>query len=70
MLFVLLVESFVLMSLNLCPLILCDIQVKDLIEYCLQLYMNQKEVIQTLEQNAHIEPGFTELGKVYPVVNC
>ncbi|CAA7391694.1 unnamed protein product [Spirodela intermedia] len=35
--------------------------VKDLIEYCLQLYMNQKEVIQTLELNAHIEPGFTEL---------
>ncbi|MQL87858.1 hypothetical protein Taro_020411 [Colocasia esculenta] len=37
-------------------------KVQNLIERCLQLYMNQKEVVQTLEQNARIEPGFTELG--------
>ncbi|XP_078448068.1 uncharacterized protein LOC144716720 [Wolffia australiana] len=35
--------------------------VKDLIEYCLQLYMSQKEVIQTLQKDACIEPAFTEL---------
>ncbi|CAA7410828.1 unnamed protein product [Spirodela intermedia] len=39
-----------------------DIQlVQNLIERCLQLYMNQKEVVETLEHNARIEPGFTEL---------
>ncbi|XP_078445600.1 histidine-tRNA ligase isoform X2 [Wolffia australiana] len=39
-----------------------DIQlVQNLIERCLQLYMNQKEVVETLELNARIEPGFTEL---------
>ncbi|XP_059295737.1 uncharacterized protein LOC132049092 [Lycium ferocissimum] len=39
-----------------------DIQVvQNLIERCLQLYMNQKEVISTLLQQAKIEPGFTEL---------
>ena len=43
-------------------LIYFDVQVKDLIEYCLQLYMSQKEIIQALQQNAHIEPSFTELG--------
>lgn len=39
-----------------------DIQlVQNLIERCLQLYMNQKEVVNTLLTQAKIEPGFTEL---------
>ncbi|XP_057983797.1 uncharacterized protein LOC131168416 isoform X2 [Malania oleifera] len=39
-----------------------DIQlVQNLIERCLQLYMNQKEVVATLLDQAKIEPGFTEL---------
>lgn len=39
-----------------------DIQlVQNLIERCLQLYMNQKEVVQTLSFQAKIEPSFTEL---------
>ncbi|XP_010276607.1 PREDICTED: uncharacterized protein LOC104611307 isoform X2 [Nelumbo nucifera] len=39
-----------------------DIQlVQNLIERCLQLYMNQKEVVETLMKEATIEPGFTEL---------
>lgn len=39
-----------------------DIQlVQNLIERCLQLYMNQKEVVSTLLHQAKIEPGFTEL---------
>ncbi|XP_016463165.1 uncharacterized protein LOC107786232 isoform X1 [Nicotiana tabacum] len=39
-----------------------DIQlVQNLIERCLQLYMNQKEVANTLLHQAKIEPGFTEL---------
>ncbi|KAF5737648.1 hypothetical protein HS088_TW13G00535 [Tripterygium wilfordii] len=39
-----------------------DIQlVQSLIERCLQLYMNQKEVVETLLAQAKIEPGFTEL---------
>ncbi|XP_022158555.1 uncharacterized protein LOC111025014 [Momordica charantia] len=39
-----------------------DIQlVQNLIERCLQLYMNQKEVVETLLNQAKIEPGFTEL---------
>eukprot|EP00250_Pteridium_aquilinum_P006089 c16072_g2_i1 orf=143-1288(+) len=39
-----------------------DIQlVQNLIERCLQLYMNQKEVISTLLNQAKIEPGFTGL---------
>eukprot|EP00262_Sarcandra_glabra_P020413 TRINITY_DN8103_c0_g4_i1.p1 TRINITY_DN8103_c0_g4~~TRINITY_DN8103_c0_g4_i1.p1 ORF type:complete len:323 (-),score=59.93 TRINITY_DN8103_c0_g4_i1:155-1123(-) len=39
-----------------------DIQlVQNLIERCLQLYMNQKEVVNTLLVQAKIEPGFTEL---------
>lgn len=41
-----------------------DIQlVQNLIERCLQLYMNQREVIQTLSYQAKIEPGFTSLGQ-------
>jgi hypothetical protein len=41
-----------------------DIQlVQNLIERCLQLYMNQREVIQTLNFQAKIEPGFTSLGQ-------
>ncbi|KAF7804024.1 two-component response regulator ARR-A family [Senna tora] len=39
-----------------------DIQlVQNLIERCLQLYMNQKEVVKMLLDQAKIEPGFTEL---------
>ncbi|MCD7446308.1 hypothetical protein HAX54_000118 [Datura stramonium] len=39
-----------------------DIQlVQNLIERCLQLYMNQQEVVRTLLHQAKIEPGFTEL---------
>ncbi|WOL05225.1 hypothetical protein Cni_G13952 [Canna indica] len=39
-----------------------DIQlVQNLIERCLQLYMNQKEVIDTLSMQAKIEPSFTQL---------
>ncbi|XP_074587799.1 uncharacterized protein LOC141843646 [Curcuma longa] len=39
-----------------------DIQlVQNLIERCLQLYMNQKEVIDTLSIQAKIEPSFTQL---------
>ncbi|KAJ1384692.1 hypothetical protein SESBI_42315 [Sesbania bispinosa] len=39
-----------------------DIQlVQNLIERCLQLYMNPKEVVETLLAQAKIEPGFTEL---------
>ncbi|MCD7472337.1 hypothetical protein HAX54_013484 [Datura stramonium] len=39
-----------------------DIQlVQNLIERCLQLYMNRKEVVSTLLQQAKIEPDFTEL---------
>ncbi|KAF8369645.1 hypothetical protein HHK36_032331 [Tetracentron sinense] len=34
---------------------------KILLERCLQLYMNQKEVVETLLVQAKIEPGFTEL---------
>ncbi|XWS59023.1 hypothetical protein CRYUN_Cryun08bG0085100 [Craigia yunnanensis] len=35
--------------------------VQNLIERCLQLYMTQKEVMETLLAQAKIEPGFTEL---------
>ncbi|KAF5474239.1 hypothetical protein F2P56_006155 [Juglans regia] len=39
-----------------------DIQlVQNLIERCLQLYMNRREVVETLLDQAKIEPGFTEL---------
>ncbi|GER25792.1 hypothetical protein STAS_01390 [Striga asiatica] len=39
-----------------------DIQlVQNLIERCLQLYMSQREVMNTLLHQAKIEPGFTEL---------
>ncbi|CAN8270058.1 unnamed protein product [Cochlearia groenlandica] len=39
-----------------------DIQVvQNLIETCIQLYMNQKEAVDTLLKGAKIEPGFTEL---------
>jgi len=36
-------------------------QVQNLIERCLQLYMSQKEVVNTLQSKAKIEPGFTKL---------
>nr|CAB3448801.1 unnamed protein product [Digitaria exilis] len=38
-----------------------SLQVQNLIERCLQLYMNQKEVVDTLSLQAKIEPSFTEL---------
>ncbi|KAJ9544075.1 hypothetical protein OSB04_023782 [Centaurea solstitialis] len=39
-----------------------DLQlVQNLIERCLQLYMSQKEVVNTLLHQAKIEPSFTEL---------
>ncbi|URD73434.1 plant-specific domain TIGR01589 family protein [Musa troglodytarum] len=38
-----------------------NFQVQNLIERCLQLYMNQKEVVDTLSFQAKIEPSFTEL---------
>jgi len=46
-----------------------DIQlVQNLIERCLQLYMNQKEVVDTLSLQAKIEPSFTELGNTLVVL--
>ena len=41
-------------------------QVQNLIERCLQLYMNQRDVISTLQFQAKIEPGFTSLGPPTP----
>lgn len=41
-------------------LIFC--QVQNLIERCLQLYMSRRDVVSMLQQQAKIEPGFTELG--------
>uniref|UniRef100_A0A0E0FIK4 Uncharacterized protein n=1 Tax=Oryza nivara TaxID=4536 RepID=A0A0E0FIK4_ORYNI len=38
--------------------------VQNLIERCLQLYMNKGEVVRTLSTRARIEPGFTTLGDV------
>ncbi|CAN0901861.1 hypothetical protein LINGRAHAP2_LOCUS21659 [Linum grandiflorum] len=35
--------------------------VQNLIERCLQLYMNKKDVVNTLLEQARIEPGFTSL---------
>ncbi|KAJ1260931.1 hypothetical protein BS78_10G269500 [Paspalum vaginatum] len=37
------------------------VQVQNLIERCLQMYMNQKEAIEALSQQAKIEPCITEL---------
>ncbi|RRT59073.1 hypothetical protein B296_00011828, partial [Ensete ventricosum] len=37
-------------------------KVQNLIERCLQLYMNRGEVVRTLSSRARIEPGFTTLG--------
>lgn len=37
-------------------------QVQNLIERCLQLYMNKDEVVKTLLNRARIDPGFTTLG--------
>ncbi|CAK7348729.1 unnamed protein product [Dovyalis caffra] len=36
-------------------------QVQNLIERCLQLYMNRDEVVKTLSTRARIDPGFTTL---------
>lgn len=44
------------------------IQVQNLIERCLQLYMSQKEVVSTLLHQAKIEPSFTELGKTHIIL--
>jgi len=44
------------------------LQVQNLIERCLQLYMNQKEVVDTLSLQAKIEPSFTELGNTLVVL--
>ena len=45
-----------------------------MIERCLQLYMNQRDVISTLQFQAKIEPGFTSLGPLIPhfpgIVKC
>lgn len=38
--------------------------VQNLIERCLQMYMNKGEVVRTLSTRARIEPGFTTLGDV------
>lgn len=38
------------------------LQVQNLIERCLQLYMNRDEVVKTLLTRARIDPGFTTLG--------
>lgn len=43
---------------------------QNLIERCLQLYMSQKEVVDTLLVQAKIEPGFTELGKLIISLSC
>lgn len=40
------------------------LQVQNLIERCLQMYMNKGEVVRTLSTRARIEPGFTTLGDV------
>lgn len=46
------------------PLILwIFLQVQNLIERCLQLYMNRGEVVRTLSTRAKIEPAFTTLGE-------
>jgi hypothetical protein len=39
------------------------LQVQNLIERCLQLYMTRKDVVNTLQVQAKIEPDFTLLGK-------
>ena len=39
------------------------LQVQNLIERCLQLYMNRDEVVKTLLSRARIDPGFTTLGR-------
>lgn len=39
-----------------------DVQlVQNLVERCLQLYMNQREVVALLQQQTKIEPSFTSL---------
>lgn len=52
--------SFALRAIS--PHAKTSLQVQNLIERCLQLYMNQKEVVDTLSLQAKIEPSFTELG--------
>ena len=39
-----------------------DVQlVQNLVERCLQLYMNQREIVTLLQQQTKIEPSFTAL---------
>jgi uncharacterized protein (TIGR01589 family) len=39
-----------------------DVQlVQNLVERCLQLYMNQREVVSLLQQQTKIDPSFTSL---------
>ena len=54
-------DSFTLVQLAELYILL---QVQNLIERCLQLYMNKGEVVRTLSTRARIEPGFTTLGNV------
>ncbi|KAL0426111.1 UNVERIFIED_CONTAM: hypothetical protein Sradi_1145900 [Sesamum radiatum] len=42
--------------------------VQNLIERCLQLYMNRDEVVKTLLNRARIDPGFTTLGTLLLVI--
>ncbi|KAH9625238.1 hypothetical protein KSS87_004519 [Heliosperma pusillum] len=44
--------------------------VQNLIERCLQLYMNRDEVVKTLLNRARIDPGFTTLGRNCKHWNC
>jgi len=38
-----------------------SLQVKNLIERCMQLYMSPKEIVKTLLEKENIEPEFTEI---------
>lgn len=49
------------------------LQVQNLIERCLQLYMNRGEVVRTLSNRARIEPGFITLGELafcFLLISC
>ncbi|RWV99765.1 hypothetical protein BHE74_00002295, partial [Ensete ventricosum] len=43
--------------------------VQNLIERCLQLYMNKGEVVRTLSNRARIDPGFTALESLLTLIN-
>jgi len=38
------------------------LQVQDLVERCILLYMTPKEIVSTLQEKAKIEPMFTKIG--------